>query len=208
MVFCLRLMKNGDIKKYFPHSSLSESALSKLIRFIPSIPSRNHICGLTTVELLITLVLISLIAAIAIPSMTFIVAKNGVDNAVEELFGSIMLARSEAIKAKTDVSVCVSEDQSSCATSGSDWSTWLIFVDQDSNGTLDSQDRLLRKVAVQDESALIMWNNGLFLSFNSRGQTVRPGTFVVCDKSDEGLAQAIVVSMSGRPRIEVRTQCQ
>ncbi|WP_257266796.1 GspH/FimT family pseudopilin [Endozoicomonas sp. ONNA2] len=172
-------------------------------RFSPS-----KAMGVSLVELLVSLSVAAILVAASAPGMKTLIVNNRIDNVADELYGSLMLARSEAVKRQRTVSLCSTLDDLTCDESNAGWHHgWLIFTDASADGLLNDNDRLLRRVTGQSELISIQWNRGYSLRFNSRGQTNQAGTFQVCDQDSNSDAKAIIISMSGRLRTEERAAC-
>ena len=140
--------------------------------------------------------------------MKNIIVSNHIDNVTNELYGSLMLARSEAIKRKQTVSLCSTLDHQTCDENSSGWHHgWLIFSDENSDGLINSRDQLLRRFEKQSDLITIVWNRGYGVRFNSRGQTSQAGTFRICDQKADRDSKAIVISMTGRLRTEENGAC-
>jgi len=105
-------------------------------------------CGFTLVELAVTLSISAILAAIAVPNMQQFLTGRAVDSQAEELVTSLRMARSEALKRGAEVSVCASSNTESASPSCSGdtgWvSGWLVFYDDNVNGTLDGKDKPVR----------------------------------------------------------------
>lgn len=63
--------------------------------------------GFTLVELMITVVVLAILVALAVPNLQDAIRKRRVAGAVEALYGQVQFARSEAIKRSQDVSAVV-----------------------------------------------------------------------------------------------------
>lgn len=81
--------------------------------------------GFTLVELMVTVSVIAILAAIAVPGMTALINNSRINGQSEELVSSLQLARAEAVRRNARVTVCPSTDGSTCASSTS-WSGWVI----------------------------------------------------------------------------------
>lgn len=104
--------------------------------------------GFTLTELMVTVAIAAILAALAAPAMTQLLADRAVDSQAQELATSLRLARSEAIKRGLEVSVCASTntaDASPTCTGDTQWAKgWLVFYDYNANGSLDGDDKAVR----------------------------------------------------------------
>lgn len=81
--------------------------------------------GFTLVELMVTVAVMVILAAIATPSMTALVNNRRAAGQTEELVASLQLARAEAIRRNARVTVCAG---TGIVCSGSTtWANWTIF---------------------------------------------------------------------------------
>lgn len=95
--------------------------------------------GFTLIELLVTISIAAILAAVAAPSFTNIVAKQRVSSASSELFSALNLARMEAIKRNRHILVCPINTAGTGCLTGNTWTQgWTVCVDGDSDGTCDT----------------------------------------------------------------------
>lgn len=93
--------------------------------------------GMTLVELLITIVVLSILLALGVPGLQNFIKSTRVSAQANDLVVAIQLARSEAVKRGTRGVICASDDEATCSGSD-DWTTgWIVFSDIDQNGTPD-----------------------------------------------------------------------
>lgn len=98
--------------------------------------------GFTLIELLITMVVASILLALAVPAFQSFIQNNRITSQTNELVTTLATARSEAIKRKQGVTVCSSSDGSTCTGS---WNQgWIVFADSGFDGTVDAGDTVLR----------------------------------------------------------------
>jgi len=81
--------------------------------------------GFTLVELMVTVSVIAILAAVAVPGMTALINSSRLNGQAEEMVSSLQLARAEAIRRNARVTVCPSSDGSTCASS-TNWSQWVV----------------------------------------------------------------------------------
>jgi type IV fimbrial biogenesis protein FimT len=111
------------------HPAASSRPGSVLVR-------RARAAGFTLLELIVTVAIISIIAAIAYPSMTELVNANRLAGGANEMVASLQLARMEAVRLNTTVTVCRSTDGATCSVGGT-WNSWIIIADADRDGAVD-----------------------------------------------------------------------
>jgi len=167
-----------------------------------SIKITNHFLkqqGFTLIELVITIVIAIILLTTAVPSFRTLVEDNRLTTQINDLVTSINLTRSEAIKRGFSATICKSNTGSSCA---GDWTDgWVVFVDQDSDGVIDTGDTI---IYVHDE---LRGNNTLTYGSTNRitysSQGIATGfndTFELCDSRGAADAKGVIVSNTGRAR--------
>lgn len=156
--------------------------------------------GFTLIELLITLTLVGIIASVAVPSFRDVVVSNSVSFSRDEFFTILNYARSEAIKSGTSVTICKSNNATSCDDSLSWNDGWLLFVDRNQDGNLDTDDRIVRSVAALDGAVSMSHGDGDDrITFNSRGLSLRgDGLITFAHSSDSKYDRTVDLSVTGR----------
>ena len=92
--------------------------------------------GFTLIELMVTIAVAAILTAIAVPSLGELIRNNRLAAAGNELVTALQLARAEAVRRGRPVSICSTDDGSSCVSSTSGWERrrWLVFQDAASSG--------------------------------------------------------------------------
>jgi type IV fimbrial biogenesis protein FimT len=105
----------------------------------------SRAAGFSVFELMIVLMLIAILLALATPSFREFTRSNQVTSTNNDLVTALNLARSEALRRSTGVTVCSSTNGTSCG-SADDWgSGWIVFEDAAGNGVIASDDKVVQK---------------------------------------------------------------
>lgn len=114
--------------------------------------------GFSLIELMTALTVLAVLFAMSVPRFREFTRSNRVAAANNDLVTALTLARSEALKRATPVSVCASADGTSCVgTTASDWAVgWIAFTDANGTaGAVSSGDTVLQTwPAINGEMAL------------------------------------------------------
>lgn len=164
--------------------------------------------GLTMIELLIGIAVLAIALGIALPNFASVLHKNRINSAASNLYASLNLARSEAVKQRCAARVCPSSDGSACRNDG-DWSDgWLVFVDSDADGVPDATE-IIRLTESVHPSVLMQADNTIedHVQFNATGDAFgSAGQFRICHSNSAVKSKALSVSAVGRTDYFERTQ--
>jgi len=156
----------------------------------------SKIKAFSLIELMVTVAIAAILAALAAPNFASIIQNNSMTTQYNELLAGLNFARSEAIRRGIPVNVCKSNDQTNCGDNTVDWQDgWLVFADTITvNGTRDAGEELIRvHDALSNGSSLdynlanvrydidgsILGNSNLFFTMcDSRGDNFRRGLHV------------------------------
>jgi type IV fimbrial biogenesis protein FimT len=95
--------------------------------------------GFTLVELLITIVVVSVLLATAVPSIMQMVKNNRVTTQANKLVTAIQLARNEAVKRGTRSTICAANADLTNCSGNTDWSNgWIVFSNLENDLTADT----------------------------------------------------------------------
>src|SRR5687768_3569934 len=83
--------------------------------------------GFTLLELMVTLTVAGILLGVGVPSFVDMVRSNRAAANINELSTAFAIARNEAIRRGTNITVCRSTNGTAC---GADWADgWIVFVD-------------------------------------------------------------------------------
>lgn len=175
--------------------------------------------GFTLYELLITVTIMGIILAVGVPNLTDFSRNSRVSGSANDLHGSFLLARSEAARAKQDITICASNNSTAAepACGGSFDDGWIVFIDLDGNDARDtsagSNENVLKSFPPAHETVDIATNRTSF-SFEETGLGDGGAAFIamICDErgnvtapGGNSAARRLVVAPIGRSII-LRTE--
>lgn len=116
--------------------------------------------GFTLYELLITLLIVGVVMSIGLPGLSSFTQSSRISTAANDLHATFQLARSEAARAKTTITICASNNSMiPAATCGGTLEDGLIvFVDLNSDAVRDAGESILRALPAVDSSIDIITN--------------------------------------------------
>jgi type IV fimbrial biogenesis protein FimT len=105
----------------------------------------RRVAGFTILELMISITIGVIVAAIAVPSFSTLLANSRLTASANDLLASLQAARGEAIKRNGPVVLCGVTDSTvalpQCVTSGA--TTWVVFQDVNGDGQLQSGEPII-----------------------------------------------------------------
>jgi len=132
---------------------------------------RRRIAGITLLEMLTVITIVSILMAIGVPSYQYVTSSNRISGEVNSLLGDLQYARAEAIKEGQTVSVCASTNLTTCSGTTTWQNGWIVFSDVNGSGAVDSpNDQVLRVQRAFSLGDTFNANNGMkFVTFNREG---------------------------------------
>jgi type IV fimbrial biogenesis protein FimT len=174
--------------------------------------------GLTLVELMATLAVFAIVAAIAVPNVNEMMKSNRRVAYFNDLVGGISVARDEAVKRGRIVTVC-GQAGGPCDTAS--WENgWVMFVDENADGNFNAGiDTMLQQHPAMPAGFSMQpqgFDNNVALQFrpdgslrDTSGDGFNSGTIVLCFTRDGGVdaerAKALQINVMGRPTRSVDT---
>ena len=105
---------------------------------------KMHAEGVTLIEFLVTIGVLAIITAIGAPMLNDLIANSRMSAAVNDVVTTLHLARSEAVKRRTSVTICPSLNADSaapsCAAAAGFDEGWIAFADDNANATVDANE--------------------------------------------------------------------
>ncbi|MEL6950406.1 MAG: GspH/FimT family protein [Pseudomonadota bacterium] len=155
--------------------------------------------GVTLLELLVVLAVVSVVAAIGAPPLDRWLARHRVTAPLQALHTDLHRARHEAVMRNRVVVVCASDDAQAC--SGGDWSAgWISFVNSDGDqpAERDAAEPLLS--VHQAAPNVRLASNRARYAFRGDLRRATNGRVVSCDAAGRVTPRVLVVSFTGRAR--------
>lgn len=169
--------------------------------------------GFTLIELLITMAVLGILLAVALPSLQSFILSNRLSSDVNGFMGLINYARSEAIARSQDVVVCPRSNSAITCQSSEFWGEYEIqvFIDVNGNGQRNATDTLLRTIPASDPSATarrITRDSGAgIIKFGASGLSQVGHRFDIFAVKAGDLdfearyGRSVCISLPGRPRV-------
>jgi type IV fimbrial biogenesis protein FimT len=159
---------------------------------------RKYLQGLTLIELMIGVLIVSIIVGLGVPAFDDLIQRSRSTSEYNRFVGDIVFARSEAVKRRAAVTLCASTDETNCA--GTDWDGgWLVRIPGGGD--------ILRVGSPTNGVDIVasgFANNGS-ISFAGDGKledgvVANIGRFVFCDADGDTSAKGISFSPFGQHR--------
>lgn len=168
----------------------------------------KHFKAFSLIEMMVTITVIAFMLVLVIPSVENILGSNQSRALSDELALSLRLAKTEAIRLNTAVSLCAAStsSQNACGSDLTFQNGWIIFKDDNSSGSFSSSDDILKvgprpksHVTLSSNQSTFTFDNMGFLTSNATSITVSP---LHCNNSQR------IVNLSSVGRVNVsESQC-
>lgn len=175
------------------------------------IKTHTRIGGFSLVEILVTLLVLTVLITLAAPAFTNILMTNRLATESNTFLSALHLARSEAVKRNVRVVLCISANGAACANSGGWHQGWIMFTDVNNNALFDVNETLLRQSQALPVNVMLTGNSlvARYISYTPSGATRlisgfwQVGTLKLCHASlSSSDARWVIINSTGRPRIE------
>ena len=168
--------------------------------FSPSFFSARHKQGFTLIELMVSIAVVAILSAIALPSMNTFLVNMRVDNEISQIHRLVLTARNSAINMEQNVILCPLIGN--VCTAGQ-WDNELsVFIDINNNGSFEAGvDTLLKVKSEISDGDQLIYAGRSNLTFSPTGRITANAnaSFNYCPKDYDDMSRSVSISLSGRP---------
>ena len=166
--------------------------------------------GFTLIELMVTVAVLAILTAIAIPTMTQLIVRSRMDATLHEFVSAINMARSEAVRRATRVTLCRAASATTCGGAGTSWASgWIVFVDDGATpGSIEVGEEIVksRSAWVGMSSVVTSPTVSGSISYTSNGQLENAFNLGQIAFTPKGGASSdmryVCINRTGRPRVD------
>lgn len=156
--------------------------------------------GYTLIEVLIALAVFATLGALALPGLREWRQNAQQASRTTAFVVSAQLARGEALRRASPVTLCASADGFRC---GKDYARgWIVFEDEDDDGDHQPSEPLLDAYRVPAEGEVRSTRPRYV--WRAYGRRSTNGTVTFCSPTEASRSRAVIVSYTGRPRTSDR----
>jgi type IV fimbrial biogenesis protein FimT len=158
--------------------------------------------GVTLIELMFSLALLALLAGLAAPGFREGQRNAAVRAATFELAVGVQQARANSITGSRPGLLCPADSSGNCLAAGSAATAWRSFLESGASREETGGQSLPRGVVLKaTRSPIRFWPSSFAAS---------AGTLTICDETGVAAPRAIVISATGRARVDsaVREDCK
>lgn len=157
--------------------------------------------GFTLIELMLVIVVLTIIVALGVPSFRSIIQNNRASTVTNDLVAGLQAARSEALKLRTNVSLCRRNAAGNACEDGTDWAVgWLVCSE-----ACTAADVIRVWEPVPSDGAVTGPDAGI--TYRSTGAATGGGTFSVAFPGCTGNEQRNIVVLASGSLNPTRTAC-
>lgn len=164
----------------------------------------SPMAGFSLTETLVVLALVGILLGLAVPGMGALRVRQQLQSVAEDVWSSLMLARSQAMVQQERVVLCPAASATACDAQKRWDQGWLLFVDRNHNDSRDADEPVLQSRGALPAGVLLQGNStvhgGVRYGPEGLGQGLS-GTLTVC-KPGVPEQWKVVINSLGRPRMD------
>jgi type IV fimbrial biogenesis protein FimT len=156
---------------------------------------------------MVVVVIVGVIMLVAAPSYTTLIERTQLKSYANELVASFYLARSEAIKRNSTMTLCVSTDGVGC-TGGGDWEQgWIVFDDNHPDDIVVKHQQSLASGIILFHLSSASFTSMRFEPSGLVNDADAPAQMKLCKQlPSAGVEEKIVrITVTGTPNIQTTT---
>lgn len=167
------------------------------------------------VELMVVIAIVAILTTLAAPSFKSLIQSNSMSSAVNSFLADMRFARSEALRRGGSVVLCRSDNPEAttpaCSTDSGTFgwvSGWIVYVDQNANGTVESAEVLRVQSPITSINSIRQLSSGGTrnkLEFTATGRFTLSSTLSLQFGGNplfsNEVQRVVCVSVGGRARI-------
>ena len=152
-------------------------------------------CGFTVIELVVTITVMAILAAVGVPSLRSFLQNNRNSSQAQSLILMLATARNEALKrdVAAGITVCPSADRQNCDPTGNWAEAWII-----PDPVTPANPPLQVGVPLSASNTITEATGQTAVVFLPSGAVVAPVAFRICDARGSAFAREFEVNQSGR----------
>lgn len=154
--------------------------------------------------MMVTVAVLGILSVVAMPALTAFSARNRLQSLSSDFVSSLVLARTEAARAGLPVLVLPATG----GVTGNEFAKgWNVYLDNNSNGTYDSGDTLLRTYAALPSTLKMQGTSTINFSAIGYLTPASAVTFVLCPSTGLKDGLQVTVPPSGLADVTKITSC-
>lgn len=151
--------------------------------------SAHHHHGFTLIETMVTVAIVAIMTAIALPNLNTFIVQMRVDNEISEMQRLILTARNAAINSGQNTQLCPLRANDTCDAS-TDWTGRV--------GVISADGLIKEKTNIHTGDKLTFAAQNITYNPSGRSNNIALVTFRYCPKGYSDYARGVSLSISGR----------
>ena len=159
--------------------------------------------GFTIIEVMITIAIAGVMAALALPSYNNLVKNNCMTTSANSLVTSLQLAKSEAVKRRNEITLEPIKSSGDSDYAANEWGEgWTVLDD-----TVSPSETLRVVELTCGLETMTIDGDDTSVTYDASGFTNTTSTFTICDDRTNETGREISVNSLGRPSTDSEHNC-